>query len=91
VTYVVLFALAVVLLGGPLRRVRRALSRKPTAAGAAEPGLPDAAVEAHPMRRRRRLVDELGPWREDALPPLPSHVQAALHAEIRALTGSHAP
>ena len=84
--WVLLVALAVVLLGGPLRRMRRAL----------RPGRPDPELlarhaVAHPMRRRPRLVDAMGPWGEDGLPPLPSHVQAALHAEIRALTGSHAP
>jgi len=87
VIWVLLFALAVVLLGGPLRRVLRAL--RP---GRADPDLLDALAAAHPMRRRPRLVDAMGPWGEDGLPPLPSHVQAALHAEIRALTaGSHAP
>ena len=80
--YVVLFAVAVVTVGGPLRRVLKRIPSRPTA----DPELLALLAGQHPMRVRPRAVDALGPW---TVEDLDGPEFQALLAEVLAVT--HAP
>lgn len=76
--WVLLVAGAVVVLGAPLRRVRRAM--RP---GRADPELLAALAEQHPMKRRQLVVDAMGSW---TTAEHDGPVFQALLAEVMAVT-----
>lgn len=79
--YALLFAGVLVVFGGRLRRVLMAV-RSRVAPGHADPELLARLAEDHPMPRRPRATDAMGPWTTQSDSP---EFQALL-AEVLAVT-----